>query len=227
MPMRVRGGVGHARRLEVRPCAGSRLRWWWSWLRVWLSGTPGSACPRGCRRTQGLRGISTPVGITVGPDGALWFTNAGNDTIGRLDTDGMLDRFTAAGVERPWGITAGPDKAVWFTNRGSDSIGRISADGRDPDLPRRGDRGSGRDHGRPGWGALVHELRQRHDRPDHDRRRRHELRRQGDPAADRDHAGARRGALVREQRQQLDRPDHAPTASCTALPQHGQDQPSA
>ena len=74
----------------------------------------------------GLSGISRPVGITVGPDGALWFTNAGNETIGRLDTDGMLDRFTAAGVDRPWGITAGPDKAVWFTNRGSNSIGRIS-----------------------------------------------------------------------------------------------------
>ena len=76
-----------------------------------------------------MRAISEPLGIAATPDGTLWFTNPGNDSIGRLDADGMLDRFAAAGVKRPWGITIGPDRAVWFTSRGSNAIGRITRDG--------------------------------------------------------------------------------------------------
>jgi IPT/TIG domain len=30
--------------------------------------------------------IDDPEGITAGPDGALWFTNSGNDSIGRITT---------------------------------------------------------------------------------------------------------------------------------------------
>jgi streptogramin lyase len=40
--------------------------------------------------------IQAPVGIVVGPDGALWFTNSANGTFRRLDTDGTLDRFRDA-----------------------------------------------------------------------------------------------------------------------------------
>ena len=80
--------------------------------------------------TSVARAISGPVGVSVGSGGTVWFTNAGNNSIGRLDRDGVLNRFTATGVERPWGITVGPDDAVWFTCRGSDAIGRISTDGR-------------------------------------------------------------------------------------------------
>ena len=29
-------------------------------------------------------GIASPRGITAGPDGAMWFTNEGNNTIGRI-----------------------------------------------------------------------------------------------------------------------------------------------
>jgi hypothetical protein len=31
--------------------------------------------------------ISSPEGITAGPDGALWFTNFSNSSIGRITTD--------------------------------------------------------------------------------------------------------------------------------------------
>ena len=30
--------------------------------------------------------VDNPVGITAGPDGALWFTNAANNSIGRIPT---------------------------------------------------------------------------------------------------------------------------------------------
>jgi virginiamycin B lyase len=74
-------------------------------------------------------GIKGPVGIAVGPDGALWFTNETNNSIGRITTTGTVTNYTGTGISRPWGITAGPDGALWFTNRDSNSIGRITTTG--------------------------------------------------------------------------------------------------
>jgi len=76
-------------------------------------------------------GISSPEGITAGPDGALWFTNEMNNTIGRVTTGGAVTNYTGAGS--PVGIAAGPDGALWFTNfgnkGGTGSIGRITTAG--------------------------------------------------------------------------------------------------
>jgi len=38
-------------------------------------------------------GIAAPAGITVGPDSALWFTNTGNNSIGRITTAGVVANF--------------------------------------------------------------------------------------------------------------------------------------
>ncbi len=70
--------------------------------------------------------IDDPQGITTGSDGALWFTNYSNNTIGRITTSGTVTNYTAASVSDPWGMTAGPDGALWFTNYGNNSIGRIT-----------------------------------------------------------------------------------------------------
>ena len=61
-------------------------------------------------------GISGPNGITVGPDGALWFTNTGNDSIGRITTTGAVSNFPGTGICNPNGIVSGPDGNIWFTN---------------------------------------------------------------------------------------------------------------
>jgi len=78
-------------------------------------------------------GISGPFNIAKGPDGALWFTNDGNFSIGRITTSGTVTHFTDASINAPFGITAGPDGALWFTNVGSElvpgSIGRITTSG--------------------------------------------------------------------------------------------------
>jgi virginiamycin B lyase len=85
-------------------------------------------------------GISEPIGITVGPDGALWFTNSGNNSIGRIDiTSHSVNNYTGAGcsssecISHPVGIAAGPDNALWFTNyitaSLNESIGRIDTSG--------------------------------------------------------------------------------------------------
>ena len=73
--------------------------------------------------------ISFPDGITAGPDGALWFTNYGNDSIGRVTTSGAVTNFTDPGISHPDGIVVGPDGALWFANLTNNSIGRITTSG--------------------------------------------------------------------------------------------------
>jgi virginiamycin B lyase len=67
--------------------------------------------------------------ITPGPDGALWFTNPGNSSIGRITTTGVVSNYTDASISDPWRIVAGPDGALWFANNGNNSIGRITTTG--------------------------------------------------------------------------------------------------
>src|SRR3989442_6178486 len=74
-------------------------------------------------------GIDSPRGIAVGPDGALWFTNPSNNSIGRITTSGAVTSFTGPGVDHPSEITVGPDGALWFTNIQGNSIGRITISG--------------------------------------------------------------------------------------------------
>jgi streptogramin lyase len=84
---------------------------------------------------SGDPGIDEPKGITAGPDGNLWFTNFGNNSIGRITPSGAVTIFPGtitngvADIDAPEGITAGPDGALWFTNSENDTIGRITTSG--------------------------------------------------------------------------------------------------
>jgi len=75
--------------------------------------------------------IHVPTEIATGPDGALWFTNAGSDpannTIGRITTAGVVSSYGDPSISGPDGITAGPDGGMWFTNARNNTIGRIQA----------------------------------------------------------------------------------------------------
>ena len=54
-------------------------------------------------------GIEVPEGITVGPDGALWFTDSGGDTIGRITTSGTVTSYASTGFfSSSESITVGP-----------------------------------------------------------------------------------------------------------------------
>ena len=66
--------------------------------------------------------------ITVGPDGALWFTSFANDRIGRITTGGVITTFTdpAGGIDGPHGITTGPDGNLRFTSFSNHRIGYIA-----------------------------------------------------------------------------------------------------
>jgi streptogramin lyase len=67
--------------------------------------------------SNGVRGL--PLGITVGSDGALWFTDAVNNAIGRITTGGMISEFILSAPQSgPENITSTPDGKLWFTEPG-------------------------------------------------------------------------------------------------------------
>ena len=85
----------------------------------------------GAAKSAGLTASAScsPYGIAAGPDGALWFTNEGDNSIGRITTSGVISSYTGNGIDGPELITLGPDGALWFTNFNGSSIGRITTSG--------------------------------------------------------------------------------------------------
>jgi streptogramin lyase len=76
---------------------------------------------------------SFPEYIVVGPDGNYWFTEEGNNAIGRMTPAGVLTEFplSASGDKGPFYICVGPDGALWFTeerqtSQGGNNVGRIA-----------------------------------------------------------------------------------------------------
>jgi|GEM_PF-7129525 len=73
---------------------------------------------------------SKVLGMTAGPDNAIWFTDAGRNAIGRVDALGHKREFTLPTANaQPNGITRGADGALWFTETHADKIGRITTAG--------------------------------------------------------------------------------------------------
>ncbi len=71
------------------------------------------------------------IGITPGPDGAVWFAEAITNKIGRITTSGQIMEFQLpAGNAGPWSIITGPDGALWFTqNNGRSPVASVSTAG--------------------------------------------------------------------------------------------------
>ena len=61
-----------------------------------------------------LPATSSPGAITTGPDGNLWFGDAG--ALGRIGTTGDLTEFAVPGGGTPGWVSGGPDGRLWFTN---------------------------------------------------------------------------------------------------------------
>jgi virginiamycin B lyase len=75
---------------------------------------------------------SLPSGITVGPDGALWFTESGGvGKIGRITTAGVITEFEIPDYfeSQPNGITTGPDGALWFAQTAGIGLGSVTTAG--------------------------------------------------------------------------------------------------
>lgn len=69
-------------------------------------------------------------GITLGPDGAMWFIDLCSKAIGRITTAGAITEFPVPALDYGLGgngIAAGPDGALWFG--AGQSLGRITTTG--------------------------------------------------------------------------------------------------
>lgn len=69
-----------------------------------------------------------PRGITIGPDGDIWFDHSNSSKIGRMNLAGtVLNVYslptTGGGGGR---ITTGPDGNLWFTETGNSIVGRLN-----------------------------------------------------------------------------------------------------
>lgn len=61
-------------------------------------------------------GEASLVGIVAGSDGNLWFTDAGQNKVGRLTASGDITEFELpANGGGPYAITSGPDGNIWIT----------------------------------------------------------------------------------------------------------------
>jgi streptogramin lyase len=72
---------------------------------------------------------SNPNHITLGPDGALFFTEMNSQKIGRISNTGTITESAGTGVASPAGITNGHDGFLYFTENSSTGLlGRIKPD---------------------------------------------------------------------------------------------------
>jgi virginiamycin B lyase len=92
----------------------------------------GSIDRRGSIKLTALAYGSGPANVTVGPDGAVWFTEGAAGKIGRITPDGIvrkefsLPNHSASPVD----IVRGPDNNLWFTEWSGNKIGRMSIRGK-------------------------------------------------------------------------------------------------
>jgi virginiamycin B lyase len=109
---------------------------------IWRVATSGAMTPYQLpRQLVGVAGFGAhpflqlsdphPEGITLGPDGALWFCEHDTAKIGRMTTDGTLtNEFPLPSPNSgPSRITIGLDGALWFTEPAANRIGRTTTAG--------------------------------------------------------------------------------------------------
>ena len=100
------------------------------WFAEWNAGGIGRITPGGSIR-EFFTGITKgePRGMALGPDGNIWFTEAGGtDAIGRITNAGAVTEFTTGLTpdSQPKDIVAGSDGALWFTEeQNPGAIGRL------------------------------------------------------------------------------------------------------
>jgi streptogramin lyase len=75
-----------------------------------------------------LHSGSGPNGITLGPDGNLWFVETAGNRIGRITPAGKIKEYSLPrSGSNPENIAAGSDDNLWFTESSGNAIGRIKA----------------------------------------------------------------------------------------------------
>ena len=100
------------------------------WFAESVSGAIGHFTTAGGTPTEtALASTANPYNITVGPDGAIWFSECASfgkpaspnqDRIGRIDpaTGNLTNEYPVTQGSCPNGITTGPDGNIWFVENG-------------------------------------------------------------------------------------------------------------
>ncbi len=105
---------------------------------VWFTGNDRISRLRGGVVTEFATptAISSPLFITAGPDGNMWFTQYNSSAIGRITANGAITEFPLpSSARQPADIESGPDGNLWFTAAGSGRgiesgrVGRITPQG--------------------------------------------------------------------------------------------------
>jgi RHS repeat-associated protein len=118
-----------------------------------VAGTGGPQCLPSSTDTCGEGGpalqarLSGPIGVAVGPDGSVYFTDGSGPwaRVRRVDSGGILTTIAGGGavvpadgaavpatqarLESPWGITVGPDGSVYVADSGLSRIFRVDPAG--------------------------------------------------------------------------------------------------
>jgi streptogramin lyase len=86
--------------------------------------------PAAAGLAPGSFGWPAPRDITVGPDGALWFTDPGDESIGRASTAGAISEYPIGGSATPTpdAITSYGGE-LWFTEAGLQDVASANPDG--------------------------------------------------------------------------------------------------
>ena len=82
--------------------------------------------PKGSMNSRFRQDDSVPEGITLGPNGNIWFTESLGDKLGMINPTSLAiteHPLPTAGAE-PDGIATGPGGNLWFTEYAGDQIGR-------------------------------------------------------------------------------------------------------
>lgn len=108
-----------------------------AWLAALLCGAPAGASAQVAIVEHVVpTANSFPEAITLGPDGALWFTEYGANNIARVTIAGAVTEYAVpTAASAPNGITVGPDGALWFTEYEGNKIGRITSTGAITEYP--------------------------------------------------------------------------------------------
>jgi cysteine-rich repeat protein len=79
----------------------------------------------------GLPNGTSPIGITAGPDGNMWFAEGAANKIGKMTTAGVvLSHFSVPTPgSYPGAIASGPDGNLWFASNLKSRIGKVSTAG--------------------------------------------------------------------------------------------------
>jgi virginiamycin B lyase len=99
---------------------------------MWFTDEKTSAIGRFSTRDSSVVEYSTPTlfanpsFITVGTDGALWFTETAGYNIGRITTGGAITEYSLpSGCTQPQGIAVRSNGVVWVTCQNSNALARL------------------------------------------------------------------------------------------------------